>query len=380
MTIYLDYNATAPLRPEVQAVVAEAMAAGALNASSVHRAGRLAKQWLEEARGRIAECINCFPNELIFTASGSEANNLALHALRRTAPDCHVFASAIEHSSILKPLEALGEGKSTLLPVTVAGVVDLAALEERLVALKTRGAPALVSVMLANNETGVIQPVAEVVRLARQYGAWVHCDAVQAPGKIPLDVASLGADMLSIAAHKLGGPLGAAALAVRSDLAIAPLIHGGGQELGRRAGTENIPAIRGFARAMELACDASAMAHMAQLAAWRDAMEAALTAEGAVIIGQNAPRLPNTSAIAMPGARAETQLMHCDLSGIAVSAGSACSSGRIAASHVMAAMHVAHEVAESVIRVSLGWATKEADLHTFMQAWRGLKKRLSTAA
>ena len=351
--VYLDYNATAPARPEVISRMQELLALP-LNPSSVHGFGREAKKHLEYARKAIADAVAAWPNEIIFTASGTEANATAL----RGFPDRRIIVSAIEHSSVLKASE-------NKCPVTQDGLVDLAALD----AMLAGGGEALVSVMRANNETGVIQPVSEVSAICKKHGALLHCDAVQALGKIPVDFGALGCDMMTVSAHKCGGPVGAAALAVRRDLAFKPLLSGGGQELGRRAGTENVAAIAGFAVAVER----FDFGHMKKLRGWLDAMER----ETANIIGGQVPRLPNTSSIAMPGVSNEVQLMDFDLKGFAVSAGSACSSGRIEPSHVLLAVGVPKELAASAIRVSGGWQTTEGDIRSFTEAWKQLYSRLA---
>lgn len=358
--IYLDYNATAPLRPSVRAAM-EALGDAPLNPASVHAAGRHAKKLLEDARGVIAASLSAFANEVLFVSSGSEANNMVL---RGFAPTHTLLVSAVEHASISKSGALLGAG---VIPVDAHGVVDLEALEKMLGAVSR---PALVSVMLANNETGVIQPVAEIARIVHAQGGLLHCDAVQALGKIPLDWGLLGADMLTISAHKAGGPVGAAALLIRSDLPIRPLITGGGQELGRRAGTENIHAIVGFAA---LVGEVKTCPEAAQWAQWRAWLVAELTTaapEARVMGSTNHECLPQTLCITMPGVKAETQLMHFDLAGFAVSAGSACSSGRIAASHVLTAMGVAPTLADTAIRISWGWATKREEIEAFAVAWK----------
>jgi cysteine desulfurase len=353
-SVYLDYNATAPLRPEVISVMHHLMALP-LNASSVHSAGREAKKQLENARNIIADCISAWPNEVVFCGSGTEANNWALHAVGGRK----IVVSAIEHSSVLKG----ATGKEQRIAVDSHGVVELAALNTLLAA----GEPALVSVMLANNETGVIQPIAEVSEICKKYGALLHCDAVQGVGKIPVDFGALGADMMTISAHKCGGPLGAAALIVRRDLAIQPLLTGGGQELGRRAGTENIAAIIGFAKAVELID----LGHMQLLRGWLQSLENA----GGVVFGTSVPRLPNTTCIAMSGVSSEVQLMNFDLKGFAVSAGSACSSGRVESSHVLDAMG-AGQWAQNAIRVSGGWGTLQYNIEAFTKEWQNTYKRL----
>lgn len=365
--IYLDYNATAPLRPSVMTAM-QALEGKPLNPASIHRAGREAKKLLEDARIAIAQNLSAFANEVMFTASGTEANNMVLRAF---AADRPLLVSAIEHASITKTGALLG---AATLPVDQQGVVKLDTLENQLVQL---GRPALVSVMLANNETGVIQPIADIARIAHAHNALVHCDAIQALGKISLDWGMLGVDMLTIGAHKAGGPVGIAALLIRNDLPIKPLLTGGGQELGRRAGTENIPAIVGFA---ELVKEVASCKEAKEWQQWREWLEAELKAAApdAYIFGSSAARLPNTLQISMPGVSSEVQIMNFDLKNIAVSAGSACSSGRVTTSHVLLAMGVEASVAETAIRVSWGWNTTRSDLENFATAWRDLYRRLSS--
>jgi cysteine desulfurase len=334
--VYLDHNATAPVRPEVIARVAEVLAQPA-NPSSVHSYGRHAKKILEDSRKTIAEAISAFPNEVIFTACGTEANTLALKGKK-------VIASAVEHSSVLKHA-------AEKIPVDANGIVDLAKLDAML------GGNVIVSVMLANNETGVIQPIREVHAICKKHGALLHVDAVQALGKMPLEFMG---DMMSIAAHKMGGAVGAAALVVRQDLPIQPLLIGGGQELNRRAGTENLAAIAGFAKAVELID----LSHMKKIRGWLDEMEK----DRPVVFAKNADRLPQTSCITIANTTQEVTLMKLDLAGFAVSAGSACSSGRIEPSHVLLAMGVEKNVAASAIRISAGWNTTEDEIRKIGQA------------
>ncbi len=360
--IYLDYNATAPLKPAVVEAMAVALAETG-NASSVHRFGRLARRAIESARGQVAALVGASPHQVVFTAGGTEANNLAL-AQRSLA---RVLASAVEHESVSRAAD-----NALVVPVDGQGLVDLGALE-RLLARES--APAFVAVMLANNETGVIQPVAEVAHIAHAHGALVHCDAVQAAGKIAIDMAALGVDTLALSAHKLGGPQGVGALVVADRAALQPMLLGGGQERGRRAGTENTAGIVGFGVAAELAIrDIEAISGLAGL---RDQMEARLrrAVPEATVFGAAAPRLPNTSCIAMPGVAAETQVMALDLAGIAVSAGSACSSGKVKASHVLAAMG-AGDLAGNAIRVSAGWRSAPADFDRLVEGWTSLWARL----
>lgn len=360
--VYLDYNATAPLKPAVIEAVASALAETG-NPSSVHRFGRAARRAVETAREQVAALVNAAPSSVVFTSSGTEANNLALHQ----AGSRPVLVSAIEHDSVLRVAR-----DATRIPVTRDGIVDLDALDRLLAG--TSGA--LVAVMLANNETGVIQPVADVARIAHTHGALVHCDAAQAAGKIAVDMRALGVDTLALSAHKFGGPQGVGALVVADRVAVTPLVAGGGQERGRRAGTENVAGIAGFGVAASLA--AADLPRMDEIARLRDAMENRLrsTAPEAVIFGAAAKRLPNTICIAMPGVAAETQVMALDLAGVAVSAGAACSSGKVKASHVLTAMD-AGALAGSAIRVSAGWRSTAVDFDRFAEAWTSLWARLA---
>ncbi|HZS82353.1 MAG TPA: aminotransferase class V-fold PLP-dependent enzyme [Stellaceae bacterium] len=359
---YLDHNATTPVHPEVAAAVAAALALGG-NPSSVHAAGRAARRAVERARAEVAALIGAEPDDIVFVSGGSEANQLALRGCGRE----RFIVSAIEHDSVLGAVP-----EAEILPVTADGVVDRDALA-RLLAADRR--PALVSVMLANNETGVIQPVAELAALAHAHGALLHCDAVQAAGKLPIDWRRLGADLLSLSAHKIGGPQGVGALAVAPHLELRPAQRGGGQEGGRRAGTENVPGIVGFGRAAAIA--ASAPAENARLAALRDEAERLLRAIApeARIFGAAAPRLANTLSITMPGVRAETQVMALDLAGVMVSAGAACSSGKVRPSHVLRAMGASAEEAASAIRISFGWSSTPEDVAQLAAAWGALYAR-----
>lgn len=364
---YLDYNATAPVRPEAAAAVAAALEIGG-NPSSVHAAGRAARRLVEDAREQIAALIGAHAPDIVFTSGGSEANALALGGTGAV----RVLVSAIEHDSVLR-----NAATGSCIPADRSGVVDLAALERWLG--ESGGEATLVSVMLANNETGVIQPVAEAAAIAHRHGALIHCDAVQAVGKIAVDFAALGVDMMTISAHKLGGPQGVGALVLRAGLTITPLIKGGGQERGRRAGTENVPGIAGFAAAAVAARADLERGEPARIARLRDRLEAALPPQ-AVVHGAAAARLPNTSCIGLPGMSAETQVMALDLAGVAVSSGAACSSGKVRASHVLGAMGLGPADAGSAIRVSLGWASIEDDVERFLAAWRDLARRRGAAA
>ena len=354
---YLDWNATAPLRPEAAAAITHGLTLGG-NPSSVHRRGRAARQLVERSREQVAALVGVSPDGVVFTSGGTEANHLALLGSGRV----RVLVSAVEHSSVLQAVP-----DAERIPVDQNGIVDPAELGA-LLAIDDR--PALVSVMLANNETGVIQPVRELAAIAHARGALFHCDAVQAAGKIPVLFAEIGADFLTLSAHKIGGPAGIGALVVAPGVEIAPSQRGGGQERNRRAGTENLAGIAGFAAA---AAGSDPVEYDA-VRALRDRLEASL-APGAIIIGAGVARLPNTSAIAMPGVAAETQVIALDLDGVMVSAGAACSSGKVGPSHVLAAMGVAPDIADTTIRVSLGWSTTEADIAHFIDAWTALCKR-----
>lgn len=373
---YLDYNATAPLRPEVREAVADALALHG-NPSSVHEEGRVARAAVEEARDKVASLIGARPEDVIFTSGGTEANALALAAQSGEAWHCYV--SAIEHPSVLSGGRFHPE-TTTIIPVTGEGVADLASLKDKLEKHKPGGWRPLVSLMLANNETGALQPVAKAAEIVHDAGGLLHSDAVQAVGRIPLDIRALGADMVTVSAHKIGGPKGVGALVLREGATVEPLIKGGGQERRRRAGTENVPGIVGFGVAAALA--AEDIATMDRIAALRDALEEGVRtrAPNAVILSAGVARLPNTSCIAVPGAKAETLVIGLDLAGLAVSAGSACSSGKVEASHVLAAMGLSPELAHGAIRVSLGFASESTDIQRFLGAFGDLVKRLKANA
>lgn len=361
--LYLDHNATAPVLPEVAAAVADALMRTG-NPSSVHGFGRAARQAVDQARRRVAALVGAAEEGVVFTSGGTEANNLALAG---TDAD-RILVSAIEHDSVLRAAP-----EAERIPVTEQGVVDLAALERMLAA--DAGKRVLVSVMLANNETGVIQPVAEAAAIARRHGALVHCDAVQAAGRIPVDLGALGVDMLTLSAHKLGGPAGVGALVLRPGQALSPVLKGGGQERWRRAGTENLPGIVGFGVAALSA--RSVNDRIAGLRALRDDLERRIRdiAPEAPIYGEGAARLANTTCIGMPGVKGETQVMAFDLAGIAVSAGAACSSGKVASSAVLVAMGAAPAASAEAVRVSLGTGNTEADIGRFVAAWREIYER-----
>ncbi len=365
MSVYLDHNATTPVRPEAAEAVRRALA-DVGNPSSVHGEGRRARRRVEDARDRVADLVGGRPDDVIFTSGGTEASNQAL------ADAAVALVSAVEHVSVIDAAP-----QATCIPVDADGVVDLEALDTMLRAAKDAAAGSVVvSVMLANNETGVIQPVRAVADLARRHGAIVHCDAVQALGKMPVDLTELGVHRLSLSAHKIGGPQGVGALVVAPGHRVAATLRGGGQERSRRGGTENVPGIAGFGRAAELL--ANGQERMPLLRDLRDALEDEITrtAPDAVVFARGRDRLANTSCIAMPGVTSETQVMAFDLDGIAVSAGSACSSGKVESSHVLKAMGVAEDQLNAAVRVSLGWTTEAADTRRFCDAWKALHARL----
>ncbi|HVM77613.1 MAG TPA: cysteine desulfurase family protein [Stellaceae bacterium] len=359
---YLDWNATAPLRPEAARAVAEAVQRTG-NPSSVHRWGRAARQAVERARAQVAALVGVSTSTLIFTSGGTEANGLALSA----GHGRRILVSAIEHDSVR---EAVPEAE--VIAVTSEGTVDLPALETLLAA---NPRPALVSLMLANNETGAIQPVGNAAKIAHRHGALLHCDAIQAAGKIAVSVDALGADLLTLSAHKLGGPQGVGALVIREGVPLAAQQRGGGQERGYRAGTENVPGILGFGAAAEIA--ARELGDYGGVAVLRDAAEQRLLAIApeARVFGAEAERLPNTLCIAMPGVPAATQVMALDLAGVMVSAGAACSSGKVRPSRVLAAMGASPDEAGSAIRISLGWSTTAEEIDRLVEAWAALYRR-----
>lgn len=367
--IYLDWNATTPLRPEAKAAMAHAWEIGG-NPSSVHAEGRAARQLMEEARAAVASAVGAEPANVIFTSGGTEANSLALTpGLRRGKGPAveRLLTSAIEHTSVLAG-GRFAEGAARTIGVTRAGIVDL----DRLRALLD-GPPTLVSIMLANNETGAIQPVADAAKLVHQAGGLLHVDAIQALGRIPFDLASTGADLLSLSAHKIGGPKGVGALVLAEGLeGLAPLLRGGGQEKGRRAGTEDVAGIAGFGAAVRAAL-AFGEQDSDRMEGLRRRLEAGLRqTPGAVVFADDVRRLPNTVLLAVPGMRAETAVIGFDLAGVAVSAGSACSSGKVQPSHVVEAMGYSPELAQGAVRLSLGWSTSEADIDLALKAWRKL--------
>ena len=368
MTVYLDHNATTPVRPEAAEAVAAALTVTG-NPSSVHGAGRRARALVEDAREQVAALVGARAEDVIFTSGGTEANNLALI----NVAEGPIFASAVEHVSVLDGADIV-----TRIPVDDDGIVDLGALDRLLkdALMKVGAGRALVSVMLANNETGVIQPVRKVAELAAEHDAVFHCDAVQAAGKQDIDFPSLGVHMMTLSAHKIGGPPGVGALIVAPGHQATAAIRGGGQERSRRGGTENISGIAGFGRAAEAAT--ADIEHLRGLASLRDRMEDEIAAAvpGVRIFARGRDRLPTTSCLTMPGVSSETQVMAFDLDGIAVSAGAACSSGKVSPSHVLAAMGADEDEIKSAIRVSLGWTTTAEDIEKFTAAWTRLHARV----
>jgi cysteine desulfurase len=384
MRVYLDHNATAPLRPEARAAMTAALDAPG-NAQSVHEEGRRARRLVEKARREVAALVGAATDDVIFTSGGSEANTLALRGTIQAAAEggeriTRLIVSAIEHESVRANATACEEAfagvRVLTCPVSSAGIVEVGELHRMLNEGKGR---ALVSVMAANNETGVVQPVAQAAAVAHEAGALFHCDAVQAAGKLPLDAGQVGADYLTLSAHKLGGPQGVGALVVRRGAPLAPLVKGGGQEFGRRAGTENVSGIAGFGAAAEAAM--RGLSEMSTLRARRDRCEGKLTADsGAVAFGSEADRLPNTICIASPEIPSENMVIALDLDGFAVSAGAACSSGKVTQSHVLTAMGVDQRLAGAAVRVSFGWNTTEQELDAFADAWSRIVKRAQARA
>jgi cysteine desulfurase len=368
--VYLDWNATTPLRREAR----EAMAAAwdlCGNPSSVHAEGRQARRLVEEARAAVAAAAGALPRNVVFTSGGTEANALALTPGQRRAsapPVQRLVVSAVEHASVLAGGRFPAEAISTV-GVTSSGLIDL----DRLQAALEARPPALVSVMLANNETGAVQPVAEAAGIVHAAGGLLHVDAIQAFGKIPFDINALGADLMTVSGHKIGGPKGVGALIMGEGLlGFDPLLRGGGQELGHRAGTENVAGIAGFGAAARAAMG-GLEGEAARLESLRDRLENGLRRTPDVIVfSDDAPRLPNTTLFTVPGLRAETAVIGFDLAGIAVSSGSACSSGKVQPSHVLRAMGFGPELAQGAVRLSLGWTTSSAEIDRCLEGWREL--------
>ena len=364
MTVYLDYNATAPMHDAVFDIMTTVLRETG-NASSVHQFGRRARNHVESSRRDVAALVGARAQNVVFTGGGTEANNLALACSTGSL----LIVAATEHVSVLEAAENI-----EIVPVDARGLIDLEVLETR---LALGEGPTIVSVMAANNETGVLQPIAEIAKLVHAHGALLHSDFIQAAGRVELDMNRDGVDFASLSAHKIGGPQGVGALIMRDDAAPTPLIRGGGQERGHRAGTENVAGIAGFGAAARLA--GAAIGNMAEVERLRNDLEKRVLeiAPGAVVFDQDAPRLPNTSCLAMPGVKAEIQIMGLDLAGVAVSAGSACSSGKVQPSHVLSAMGVEAAIAACALRISLGLATTAADIDEFLYAWGSFIHRVA---
>ena len=373
--IYADYNATAPMRPEARDAMMAALALGAANPSSVHQAGRAARAVVERARAQIGGAIGSRASDIIFTSGGTESLLLAIQgAVLALDGKATLIVSAIEHEAATKAAAHAGVPVETAY-VGPDGRVDLGDLGDRLKGwdMAAKGTPVLV-LMLANNETGILQPVAEAAALVRAAGGLVVCDAVQALGKVQVNAALLGADYIALSAHKIGGPQGVGALWHRAGAPLKALQYGGGQERGLRSGTENVAGIAGFGAAAEAAV--RDLPKYAALAKLRDAMESRLKAEGGVtVIGEGSLRLAGTSNFARPGFRAETQVMALDLAGVCVSAGSACSSGKVKRSLVLLAMGADDALAESAIRTSFGWNSEPEDFERVADAWLEAARR-----
>jgi cysteine desulfurase len=371
--IYLDWNATTPLRPEARTAMTAAFDLSG-NPSSVHAEGRRARRVMEDARQALARAVGATTRNVVFTSGGTEANVLALApGLRAPAGSvARLLTSAIEHPSVLSGGQ-FSQGAVSTVPVNRSGVIDLERLGERL----AEGPPALVSVMAANNETGALQPISEVADIVHAAGCLLHVDAIQAFGKIPFDINELGADLAAVSAHKIGGPKGIGALILGGGAeGLGPLLRGGGQERGRRAGTENVIGIIGFGAAVTAAM-AVLDADRARLQGLRDRLEAGLRAvRGAQVFSADVARLPNTTLFTASGLKAETAVIGFDLEGIAVSSGSACSSGKVQVSHVLAAMGVGSTAAGGAVRLSLGWSTRDEDIDRCLEAWRKLSTTL----
>ncbi len=376
---YCDHNATTPIRPEAASAVERALASAG-NPSSVHAAGRAARAVVEDSRRKVALLVGARVEDVIFTSGGSEANALAIHgaidgALAAEARLTRLFVSAIEHDSVLANAQAAADRvaglRCEILPVTADGTIDLDGLRA---ALREGKGRALVAVMAANNETGVIQPLSDVTALVHEAGALLLVDAVQATGKIAVTVGD--ADYVSLSAHKMGGPQGTGALVVRESAPFAPQIRGGGQERGRRAGTENVPGIAGFGAAAAIAAKNPANAEL------RDRFENILKRQApeVVIFGANAERLPNTSNFALQGIASENAVMALDLDGVQISSGSACSSGKVKPSHVLQAMGVTPELAACALRVSFGWSSTEVDVEAAANSLLKLRSRIRARA
>jgi len=372
--IYLDWNATTPLRPEGRAAMEAAWDLSG-NPSSVHAEGRQARRLVEDARAAVAASVGATPQNVVFASSGTEANALALGPGLHAAggkPVRRLLVSSIEHASVMAGGRFAPEAIEKI-AVNSSGIVDLDDLSRKLAAAE----PALVSIMAANNETGALQPISEAARVVHEMGGVLHVDAIQALGKIPLNIRKLGADLVSLSAHKIGGPKGVGALVFADGLkGLVPLVRGGGQERGHRAGTENAAGIAGFGAAAKVALT-TLEADGRRLESLRSQLEAGLRqTPGLIVFSADIPRLPNTTLFTVPGLRAETAVIGFDLEGIAVSSGAACSSGKVQPSHVLEAMGFGPKLAQGAVRLSLGWSTTKTDIESCLKAWRKLAATL----
>lgn len=363
-TIYLDYNATAPIRPDVISLMTEVMTEGG-NPSSVHALGRKAKSRMETARAEIAAAIGCRNQMVIFTSGGTEANNMAILNSGRT----RLITTNSEHDSVNSAVERF-DGRVELLSVDENGLIDIEELKNM---IGDDGGDTIISLLYANNETGVVQNVVAIKEVTGD--ALLHLDGIQAFGKVPMNFMEMGVDMMSISSHKIGGPQGVGALIALEKLPVKSFILGGGQEVGRRGGTENIAGIAGFGLAARMVSDS--LVKMQELEKWRNIIEYKLSehTDKVQFIGKGVERLPNVSAIYMPDVLSETQVMNFDLAKICISAGSACSSGKVRSSHVIMAMTGDEEVASSTIRMSMGWDTEKSDVDAFIDTWIKLYDR-----
>ncbi|MEO1253196.1 MAG: cysteine desulfurase family protein [Pseudomonadota bacterium] len=374
---YLDHNATAPLRPDVIDAVADAMRHDG-NSLSVHEEGRRARMIVEDAREALRALVNAPVNGVIFTSGGTESIHFALHGTLRPHNIKRIFVSALEHSAVLANAETTG-AEIEIIPATPKGVVDLDWLKSRLADYDVgRDGGFIVCVMFANNETGVLQPARDVADITHQAGGLYFCDAAQAAGKVPVNFVMSGADMMCVTGHKFGGPVGVGALVAGPNLPLEPVFRGGGHEENRRAGTHNVPAVAGLGVACRLASESLARAD--EIAALRDKMQAAAISAGAAVWGSEEDRLPGTLCLSAPGFSRETQMMAMDLAGIAISGGTACSSGKSKPSHVLLAMGASEEEASNAIRVSLGWNSTEEDVDAFIREWPKAYERVKARA
>jgi len=371
--IYLDHNASSPLRPEAREAMIAALGQSG-NASSVHGEGRSARRLVEDAREQVAALVGAKPADVIFTSGATEANNAVL-----AGGWSSIYLADIEHESVLLPAKASG-ANIVRLPVCGDGDVDLGGLAEAVLLGQRSDGSALLTLQMANNETGVCQDVAAAADFARAHDINVHTDAVQACGRVAVDFEALDVDLMSLSSHKIGGPMGVGALVVRDGFQLPSLIRGGGQERRRRAGTENVAAIAGFGAAAAVA-RSTLNAEPNRLARLREMVEGALltTIPSATIVGIDAERLPNTVCVALPGDLAETLVIRLDLTGVAISAGSACSSGKVGASHVLKAMGLPPEITRSAVRISLGWNTTESSLEEFLSRFCRLQNNETRA-